>query len=176
MIIIPYFWLNILIPLGPGRKLLISCRKKIPLLTCILVETAYCIGTGIINTGRVSLPVYFRPFRPRFKQANLRLGEFQCLQLSLFKHNIVFANLRLSESVSNWRRAKITLSENNPVYNISFYLLVIIVHQDEKVSKDEWVQMWSDCLQSVKHGKPFPEWQQRFMQFMFEVNDKSGSC
>lgn len=47
-------------------------------------------------------------------------------------------------------------------------------NQDDKVSKDEWVQMWSDCLQSVKHGKPFPEWQQRFMQFMFEVNDKSG--
>lgn len=43
------------------------------------------------------------------------------------------------------------------------------------MSKEEWTQMWSDCLQSVKNGKPFPEWQQRFMQFMFEVNDKSGT-
>lgn len=52
---------------------------------------------------------------------------------------------------------------------------LFFMFQDDKVSKDEWVQMWSDCLQSVKHGKPFPEWQQRFMQFMFEVNDKSGT-
>lgn len=31
----------------------------------------------------------FRPFRPRCHRANLKLGELQCLKMSLFKHNCV---------------------------------------------------------------------------------------
>ncbi|OWF53609.1 sarcoplasmic calcium-binding proteins I, III, and IV-like [Mizuhopecten yessoensis] len=44
------------------------------------------------------------------------------------------------------------------------------VNADGRVSKDEWICMWEDCIRS----NTVPEWQEKFMEFMFNVNDKSG--
>ncbi|XP_060075203.1 sarcoplasmic calcium-binding proteins I, III, and IV-like [Ylistrum balloti] len=44
------------------------------------------------------------------------------------------------------------------------------VNADDRVSQEEWVRMWEDCIRS----NTVPEWQQKFMDFMFNVNDKSG--
>jgi len=43
-------------------------------------------------------------------------------------------------------------------------------NDDHKVSIEEWTKMWSDCIQEDK----FPPWQEEFMKFMFDVNDKTG--
>lgn len=59
----------------------------------------------------------FCPFRLLCKWANIRLGHFQCLILSLLKHNYV-ANSRLGETVCKWRMAKITWDESNPVHTV----------------------------------------------------------
>ena len=34
--------------------------------------------------------------------------------------------------------------------------------------------MWTDCIQDIKSKREFPEWQQKFIDFMFKVNDTSG--
>lgn len=47
-------------------------------------------------------------------------------------------------------------------------------NQDDIVSEEEWLKMWTDCVQDIQSGKQFPEWQQKFIDFMFKVNDKSG--
>lgn len=46
-------------------------------------------------------PHFFGPFRPRYQQANLKLGESQCLKLFLFKHNYMYlwANSKLGKTV-----------------------------------------------------------------------------
>lgn len=56
----------------------------------------------------------FLPFRLHCQQANLSLGEFECLQLSLLKHNsyFVWTNSRQGETIRKWRQAKYF---NNPV-------------------------------------------------------------
>lgn len=43
----------------------------------------------------------FLPFRLHCQQANLSLGEFECLQLSLLKHNsyFVWTNSRQGETI-----------------------------------------------------------------------------
>lgn len=45
--------------------------------------TRYTVNIEILD------PFYFHPFRPSWQWANIRLGEFQCLMLSFFKHNCV---------------------------------------------------------------------------------------
>ncbi|XP_076081941.1 sarcoplasmic calcium-binding proteins I, III, and IV-like [Mytilus galloprovincialis] len=47
-------------------------------------------------------------------------------------------------------------------------------NQDDKVSEDEWLKMWTESVKDIKSGKEFPEWQKKFVDFMFKVNDKSG--
>lgn len=34
--------------------------------------------------------------------------------------------------------------------------------------------MWTESVKDIKSGKEFPEWQKKFVDFMFKVNDKSG--
>lgn len=46
-------------------------------------------------------------------------------------------------------------------------------NKDAKVTKDEWLKMWGDCLYDIQNGR-FPDWQKRYMDLMFDVNDKSG--
>ena len=48
-----------------------------------------------------------------------------------------------------------------------------VKHQDLKVTQDEWLRMWGDCLADIEKGR-FPAWQQKYMDLMFDVNDKSG--
>ena len=36
--------------------------------------------------------------------------------------------------------------------------------------------MWTECVQATSNHKDLPEWQQRYMDFMFEVNDTSGNA
>lgn len=61
----------------------------------------------------------------RYQRANLRLDECQCLILSFFKHNCVWANSILGETLFKCRRAKITQGENNPIY--SKYLIYMYI-------------------------------------------------
>ena len=51
---------------------------------------------------------------------------------------------------------------------------LFIVLKDDKVSEEEWLKMWTDCIQDIKSKREFPEWQQKFIDFMFKVNDTSG--
>ncbi|XP_041355757.1 sarcoplasmic calcium-binding proteins I, III, and IV-like [Gigantopelta aegis] len=48
--------------------------------------------------------------------------------------------------------------------------------EDNKVTKDEWLKMWSSCVGdlSTDGDKGFPDWQKNYMEFMFTVNDTSG--
>lgn len=46
-------------------------------------------------------------------------------------------------------------------------------NQDDKITEDEWLKMWQECIK-VSNEKGIPEWQQRYMDFMFDVNDTSG--
>ena len=53
--------------------------------------------------------------------------------------------------------------------------------QDDKITQDEWFRMWTECVSSatnnhrdLPHYTDLPEWQQKYMDFMFEVNDTSG--
>ena len=46
--------------------------------------------------------------------------------------------------------------------------------QDAKITKDEWLKMWGDCLKDIEQGH-FPSWQKKYMDLMFDVNDKSGT-
>jgi juvenile hormone diol kinase len=45
--------------------------------------------------------------------------------------------------------------------------------QDGKISKEEWTQMWEECIKDIEQGKTFPPWQQEYMEFMFFANDTS---
>lgn len=51
-----------------------------------------------VNT-EIFAPVFFCFFRPRHQQANLGLGEFHCLKISLFHHNFVWVNLKRGETL-----------------------------------------------------------------------------
>ncbi|ESO89769.1 hypothetical protein LOTGIDRAFT_204304 [Lottia gigantea] len=46
--------------------------------------------------------------------------------------------------------------------------------QDQKITKEEWLVMWEDCLKNISSGKGFPDWQKHYMEFMFLANDTSG--
>lgn len=46
--------------------------------------------------------------------------------------------------------------------------------QDCKITEKEWLRMWEDSLAKLEKGQ-FPEWQQKYMDLMFDVNDKSGN-
>lgn len=52
------------------------------------------------------------------QMVTLRLGKFQELKSSPFKHNFETANSRRDENVCKWRKAKTTWGENNNVYSI----------------------------------------------------------
>lgn len=56
----------------------------------------------------------FVVFCPHCPWAKLRLREFQCLRLSLFKYNCVFANSRQIHTVCKCRRLKITWGWKEP--------------------------------------------------------------
>lgn len=45
--------------------------------------------------------------------------------------------------------------------------------KDGKISKEEWTQMWEECIKDIVQGKTFPVWQQEYMEFMFFANDTS---
>lgn len=51
----------------------------------------------------------FSPLCPRCQHANLRLCKCQCLKLSLFKHNFVWASSRQDKIVCKRGRTKTTL-------------------------------------------------------------------
>ena len=55
----------------------------------------------------------------------------------------------------------------------TFYVIFNIYFQDSKITKTEWLNMWGVCLDEIQNG-PFPEWQKKYMELMFDVNDKSG--
>lgn len=44
---------------------------------------------GLLYKGKYSTPFYFHPFRHKCQRENLRLSEFKCLILTVFKHNCV---------------------------------------------------------------------------------------
>lgn len=48
------------------------------------------------------------------QQANLTLGEFQCLKLLLFKHKRFMGEFKTKRNCK-YKRGKITCGENNPV-------------------------------------------------------------
>ena len=52
--------------------------------------------------------------------------------------------------------------------------LVCVNFQDNKITQEEWFKMWTECVQATNNHKDLPDWQQRYMDFMFEVNDTSG--
>lgn len=45
---------------------------------------------------------------------------------------------------------------------------------DNEISKDEWFQMWAECLATYKSSKQLPEWQVTYMNFFFDASDTSG--
>ncbi|KAH9509721.1 hypothetical protein Btru_044336 [Bulinus truncatus] len=47
-------------------------------------------------------------------------------------------------------------------------------NKDGRITKEEWTKMWEECIKDVVEGKKFPEWQQKYMEFMFYANDTSG--
>ncbi|KAK3705437.1 hypothetical protein RRG08_034013 [Elysia crispata] len=47
-------------------------------------------------------------------------------------------------------------------------------NKDGKITKEEWQKMWEGCIKDVVEGKPFPAWQQDYLEFMFYANDTSG--
>ena len=51
---------------------------------------------------------------------------------------------------------------------------MLFVFQDGIVTKEEWINMWTNTLATIKSGQPFPSWQQQYMEFMFYANDTSG--
>lgn len=84
-----------------------------------LQSGAYCVQGNI------------RTFRPRWQWADLRLDEFQCLKLSIFRHTFVWANSRRNETVCKCKRAKITMC--------------IVIRR-----KGDWNFWWSyECDQSL---------------------------
>lgn len=46
-------------------------------------------------------------------------------------------------------------------------------NKDSKITTDEWLKMWGECLKDLENGR-FPAWQKRYMELMFDCNDKSG--
>ncbi|KAK7497858.1 hypothetical protein BaRGS_00010992, partial [Batillaria attramentaria] len=47
-------------------------------------------------------------------------------------------------------------------------------NKDEIVTKDEWIDMWEKVLSKVEAGGSFPDWQEKYIEFMFYANDTSG--
>ncbi|KAL8617846.1 hypothetical protein ACOMHN_040194 [Nucella lapillus] len=47
-------------------------------------------------------------------------------------------------------------------------------NNDGKVTEGEWLTMWTKTLQAVESGQPFPDWQEKYTDFMFYANDTSG--
>lgn len=71
------------------------------------------VDVCLLQTGKYSPTFHFYPFFPCCQQVNLRLGEFQCLKSSLFKHNSAWRihdGAKLLASVEGWKLpgAKIT--------------------------------------------------------------------
>lgn len=68
-----------------------------------------------IMHGLISMYTVYREylllfyFRPLCQQANFMMGKFQCLKLSIFKHNYIWANSRPGKTLCKERRAKITV-------------------------------------------------------------------
>ncbi len=46
--------------------------------------------------------------------------------------------------------------------------------QDDKITKEEWFKMWTECIRATNTPNDLPDWQRKYMDFMFEVNDTSG--
>lgn len=63
-----------------------------------------------IMHGLISMNTVYREylllvyFRPLCQQANFMMGKFQCLELSIFKHNYVWANSRPGKTLCKERR------------------------------------------------------------------------
>lgn len=48
-------------------------------------------------------------------------------------------------------------------------------NQDDKVTQEEWLKMWTECVRAAENGTDLPDWQRRYMNFMFDVIDTSGN-
>lgn len=83
-----------------------------PLIVLHEKNENYCIQEN-------NRPLLFSLLSPSLS-ANLRLGEFQCFKLFLFKHNCVWVNSRRGETIWKCKRVKIMGGENNPVCSTSF--------------------------------------------------------
>ena len=55
------------------------------------------------------------------------------------------------------------------------WCMCIALCQDEKVTQAEWFKIWSECIQANNTQNEMPEWCQKYMSFMFDVNDTSGN-
>jgi len=47
-------------------------------------------------------------------------------------------------------------------------------NKDNIVQLQEWINMWNATIDSINAGGAFPDWQQKYMEFMFYANDTSG--
>jgi len=47
-------------------------------------------------------------------------------------------------------------------------------NKDNEITKDEWFQMWGECLATYKSTKTLPDWQVTYMNFFFDASDTSG--
>jgi Ca2+-binding EF-hand superfamily protein len=46
-------------------------------------------------------------------------------------------------------------------------------NKDGEISKEEWLNMWSQCLKAKDAGN-LPSWITHYMEFMFSINDGNG--
>lgn len=83
-------------------------------------------------------PWFFCSFFPRCQRVNLRHGEFLCLKLSLFIHNLGRAKSRRSKTNCKWKTAKINRGENYPAFSIFFLQNSSLESEWGNVSSSSW--------------------------------------
>lgn len=100
------------------------------------------------------------PFHPWWQRANLRLSKFQCLKLSLFKHNRVWSNSRQGKNFGKCLRVKITWGKKNS-YTVLHFVVVnsfqkirkcpnVIFMHDTHISKGDTYVFMFICLFSCR--------------------------
>lgn len=79
-------------------------------------------------------------------------------------------------SLHHWKNNDAAFKEAQDTLNVIWEGLRLRAdkNNDGKITKEEWTKMWEECIKGVVEGKQFPEWQQKYMEFMFYANDTSG--
>lgn len=106
-----FFSLSEFLPIRDASRLILSRILQVCALHITLKKNQFFFASFIYTVSReIFAPPFFSPLSPWLSE-----GEFQCLELSLFKPNYVWTNSRRAKPFAS-KEIKNNRGENDPVY------------------------------------------------------------